>query len=70
LRKQLASNVKIGSIVIDFNEFDKMLAFWQDTLRCVPEYPPKDGRVILRDPEGKNPNVSLNKVPKKCQGKD
>jgi len=27
--------VQIGSIVIDCNEFDKMLAFWQDILHYV-----------------------------------
>ena len=62
-------NLKIGSIVIDCNEFDKMLAFWQDMLHYVPKYPPKDGWVILRDPKGKNPNVSLNKIPKSVKGR-
>jgi len=27
--------LKIGSIVIDCNEFDKMLAFWQESLHYV-----------------------------------
>jgi len=62
-------HVKIGSIVIDCNEFDEMLAFWQDMLHYVPKYPPKDGWVILRDPKGKNPNVSLNKIPKSVKGR-
>ncbi len=62
-------HVKIGSIVIDCNEFDKMLAFWQDMLHYVPKYPPKDGWVILRDPKGKNPNVFLNKIPKSVKGR-
>ena len=62
-------HAKIGSIVIDCNEFDKMLAFWQDTVHYVPKYPPKDGWVILRDPEGRNPNVSLNKIPKSVKGR-
>jgi len=61
--------VKIGSIVIDCNEFDKMLAFWQDTLHYVSKHPPKDGWVILRDPQGKSPNVSLNKIPKNIKGR-
>ena len=61
--------MKIGSIVIDCNEFDKMLAFWQDMLHYVPKYPPKDGWVILRDPKGKNPNVSLNKISKSVKGR-
>jgi len=61
--------VKIGSIVIDCNEFDKMLAFWQEMLNYVPKRPPKDGWVILRDPSGMNPNVSLNQIPKKVKGR-
>jgi len=56
--------MKIGSIVIDCSEFDKMLAFWQEALHYVPREPAKDGWVVLRDPEGRNPNVSLNKVPR------
>ncbi len=62
-------HLKIGSIVIDCNDFDKMLAFWQEMLHYVPKYPPKDGWVILRDPEGRNPNVSLNQIPKKVKGR-
>lgn len=62
-------HLKIGSIVIDCNEFDKMLAFWQESLHYVPKEPPKGGWVILRDPEGRNPNVSLNQIPKKVSGR-
>jgi len=61
--------VRIGSIVIDCNEFDKMLAFWQDTLHYAPKHPPKDGWVILKDPQGKSPNVSLNKIQKNVKGR-
>jgi hypothetical protein len=57
--------MKIGSVVIDCFEFDKMLTFWQEALHYVPREPAKGGWVVLRDPEGKNPNVSLNRVPKK-----
>ncbi len=65
--KENVLHLKTGSIVIDRNEFDKMMAFWEESLHYVPKYPAKDGLVILRDPEGKNPNVSLNKIPKKRQ---
>jgi catechol 2,3-dioxygenase-like lactoylglutathione lyase family enzyme len=54
--------MKIGSIVVKCNEFDKMLAFWQEALHYVPRAPAKDGWVILRDPEGRSPNVSLDKA--------
>jgi catechol 2,3-dioxygenase-like lactoylglutathione lyase family enzyme len=57
--------MKIGSIVIDCREFDKMLAFWQEALHYVPREPAKEGWVVLRDPEGRHPNVSLNQDPEK-----
>jgi catechol 2,3-dioxygenase-like lactoylglutathione lyase family enzyme len=62
--------MKIGSIVIDCNEFDKMLAFWQDALHYVPRDPAKGGWVVLRDPEGRSPNISLNQVPTKRRGRN
>ena len=46
--------VRIGSIVIDCTDFHRMLAFWQDALHYVPKYPPEDGWVILKDPEGRH----------------
>jgi len=54
--------MRIGSIVVKCKKFDKMLAFWQEALHYVPKAPPKGGWVILRDPEGKGPNVSLDKA--------
>jgi hypothetical protein len=62
--------MKIGSVVIDCNEFDKMSAFWQEALHYVPREPAKEGWVVLRDPEGRNPNVSLNRVTKKRLGRN
>jgi catechol 2,3-dioxygenase-like lactoylglutathione lyase family enzyme len=61
--------MKIGSIVIMCYEFDKMLAFWQDALHYVPREPATDGWVVLRDPEGRTPNVSLNQVRKRRTGR-
>lgn len=60
----------IGSIVIDCSEFDKMLTFWQEALHYVPREPAKDGWVVLRDPEGRNPNVSLNQDLEKPLGRN
>jgi hypothetical protein len=40
-----------------------MLAFWQEALHYVPRNPAKGGWVVLQDPEGKGPNVSLNHAP-------
>jgi hypothetical protein len=37
-----------------------MLAFWQEALHYVSIEPAKDGWVILRDPKGRSPNLSLD----------
>lgn len=57
--------MKIGSIVVRCYEFDKMLAFWQRALYYVPREPARDGWVVLRDPEGRGPNLSLDQCPEK-----
>jgi len=61
--------MRIGSIVIACVEFDRMLAFWQEALHYVPREPPRDGWVVLRDPDGRPPNLSLNRVRKKRTGR-
>jgi catechol 2,3-dioxygenase-like lactoylglutathione lyase family enzyme len=61
--------MKIGSIVVRCYEFDKMLAFWQEALHYIPREPAKNGWVVLRDPEGRGPNLSLDRVPEKRSGK-
>jgi catechol 2,3-dioxygenase-like lactoylglutathione lyase family enzyme len=65
----MAAGLRIGSIVIRCYEFDKMLAFWGEALRYVAKEPPDGGWVILRDPQGKGPNVSLDQSPEKRSGK-
>jgi hypothetical protein len=37
-----------------------MMAFWQEALHYVPAHPPDHGWVILKDPKGLGPNVSIN----------
>ena len=64
------SGLRIGSIVVDCLKFDKMLAFWQEALHYVPREPAKGGWAVLRDPQGKGPNVSLNQVPKRLVGRN
>ena len=59
---QERSELRIGSVVIDCINFDKMLTFWQEALRYITREPAKSGWVILRDPSGRNTNVSLNQV--------
>ncbi len=61
--------MRIGSIVIRCYEFDKMLAFWQEALHYVPREQPEEGWVVLRDPEGRGPNLSLERVPERRTGK-
>jgi catechol 2,3-dioxygenase-like lactoylglutathione lyase family enzyme len=61
--------MKIGSIVIRCYEFDKMLAFWQEALHYVSREPAQDGWVVLRDPRGRGPNMSLDRVPERRTGK-
>jgi Glyoxalase-like domain len=63
--------LEIGSVVINCNEFDKMMAFWQGALHYVPWDPPEGGWVVLRDPEGKrSPNISLQRVSTKRRGRN
>ncbi|MCW5604471.1 MAG: hypothetical protein KIT18_08000 [Burkholderiales bacterium] len=61
--------MKIGSIVIRCHEFDKMLAFWRAALHYVPREPATDGWVVLRDPEGRGPNLSLDRTSQPRSGK-
>ncbi|MGH9630469.1 MAG: VOC family protein [Bryobacteraceae bacterium] len=61
--------MKIGAIVIRCYEFEKMLAFWLEALHYVPRAPAKGGWVVLRDPAGRGPNVSLDQYPERRKGK-
>jgi catechol 2,3-dioxygenase-like lactoylglutathione lyase family enzyme len=61
--------MRIGSIVIRCYEFDKMLAFWQEALHYVPREPARGGWVVLRDPAGRGPNISLDKTPERRTGR-
>ena len=61
--------MKIGSIVIRCYEFDKMLTFWQEALHYVPREPAEGGWVVLCDPKGRGPNVSLDQVIERRSGK-
>ena len=62
--------MRIGSVVIDCNDFETMARFWQEALRYVPREEPDDGWVVLRDPDGPNVNVSLNRVREPRAGKN
>jgi len=56
------SDLRISSVVIDCVNFSEMLAFWREALHYDAKTPATDGWVILRDPQGRNVNVSLNRV--------
>lgn len=60
----------VGSVVIDCNDFPRMLAFWQDALGYTPRDEPEDGWAVLRDPAGAHVNVSLQRVPERRLGKN
>ena len=51
-------------------DFPTMMAFWQEALHYVPKYPPEDDWAILRDPDGRHVNVSVQKVPEERVGKN
>ncbi|MGA7861565.1 MAG: VOC family protein [Thermoplasmata archaeon] len=53
----------IGSIVVDCSDLPRMIAFWQEALHYVPRDPPEPDGVVLKDPEGRGPNLSLNLTP-------
>ncbi|MGA2627527.1 MAG: VOC family protein [Candidatus Bathyarchaeia archaeon] len=57
--------MRIGSVVIDCRDFDRMSTFWREALRYLPREPATEGWVVLRDPAGRGPNVSLNRDPEK-----
>jgi hypothetical protein len=62
--------LRIGSIVIDCFDFGKMMAFWQEALQYIPRKPADGGWVILRDPAGEGPNVSLQHDPERLKGRN
>ncbi|MGH2749461.1 MAG: VOC family protein [Actinomycetota bacterium] len=62
--------VKIGSVVVDCNDFARMFAFWREALHYEPREAPDDDWVVLKDPQGRNVNVSLQQVPEKRSGKN
>ena len=57
-------------MVIDCLNFERMLEFWSEALHYVPREPTGHDFVVLRDPAGKNTNVSLNKDPERLKGRN
>ena len=49
----------VGSVVIDCTDWRRMFDFWREALHYVPRDPPDAGGVVLKDPHGVGPNLSL-----------
>ena len=64
------TTVRVGSVVIDCNDFERMMAFWRDVLRYEPRHEPEDDWVILRDPDDAGVQVALQRVPEPRIGKN
>jgi predicted enzyme related to lactoylglutathione lyase len=62
MRGMEKGQVRVGSIVIDVKDFPRMMSFWQAALGYAPRRPPDpaDDFVVLRDPAGRGPNVSID----------
>lgn len=65
---QASHTVRIGSIVIRCYEFERMVQFWRAALRYVVGHTDA-GFVILKDPAGKGPNVSIDQTPARRTGR-
>jgi len=56
-------SIWVGSIVVDCSDLQRMMAFWQEALHYVPRDSAETDGVVLKDPEGQGPNLSLNRTP-------
>jgi hypothetical protein len=61
-------DVRIGSVVIRCFEFERMKRFWHAALNYVVGHT-DEGFVILKDPSGRGPNVSLDRVAARRTGR-
>jgi hypothetical protein len=61
-RQRPVTGIRVGSIVIRCTRFDEMRVFWQAALSYVPREAARDGWVVLTDPTGTGPNLSLERV--------
>jgi catechol 2,3-dioxygenase-like lactoylglutathione lyase family enzyme len=69
-KKKRFERVAIGAIVIRCFEYDRMFAFWQAALGYEIEHAdPNGGFVILHDPGGQGPNISIDQAPARRSGK-
>jgi len=64
------SDIRVGSVVIDCNDFDAMFAFRSTALGYEPREEPEADWVVLADATRANVNVSLQVVPEPRVGKN
>jgi catechol 2,3-dioxygenase-like lactoylglutathione lyase family enzyme len=62
--------VHVGSVVIDCNDFPRMVEFWEQALGYERKDHVEDDWALLRDPNGTHTNVGLQKVPEPRVGKN
>jgi hypothetical protein len=62
VRNGSGASTWVGSIVIDCTDLPRMMAFWQQALHYVPRDPAEADGVVLMDPGGRGPNLSLNRT--------
>ena len=62
--------IRVGNVVVDCNDLRPMMEFWREALHYEPKYPPEEDWVLLRDPGGRDVNVSLQVVPEPRAGKN
>ncbi|HVM29402.1 MAG TPA: VOC family protein [Candidatus Limnocylindrales bacterium] len=58
------SGLRVGSIVIRVDDLARQVAFWSAALSYVPresDLAPGSDWVLMRPPDGKSPNVSLDR---------
>ncbi len=62
--------LKVGSVVIDCNDFDTVVKFWEEALGYVRKDFEPDDWALLVDPDGGSINVAVQKVPEPHLGKN
>ncbi len=63
----MTSAVRIGSIVIRVDDLQREAAFWEAALGYRRADTGADDFLILRPPDGRGPNMSLDRVPARVQ---
>jgi hypothetical protein len=63
-------SIKLGSIVFDCFEFDKMVSFWREALHYQLRETISDGWGVLIDPKRNGPNLSFNQRQHKKTARD